>query len=176
MIHTIAITARDVPGVLTRVAALFARRGFNVISMAVDKSSMDGLSRFTVMAEGTERGIRQIAKQLHKLIDVVKVSDLTEHPHVETEVALLNVRCSPSSRTEILRLSEVFDARVVDASRDNLILRLTGAPGEIETAVTVLKPYGLVEMARSGRIALKKASETTTTGRAETPREPARGA
>ncbi|MCG0278303.1 MAG: acetolactate synthase small subunit [Thermanaeromonas sp.] len=154
MKHTLAVLVENRPGVLTRVAGLFARRGYNIESLAVGPTENPSISRMTIVVEGDERTIEQVCKQLNKLIDVIKVSDITEDPHVGRELVLIKVNAEPQVRGEIMQIVEIFRARIVDVSRDTLIIEATGDEDKINAIESALRPFGIREMARTGKIAL----------------------
>jgi len=154
MKHTLAVLVENRPGVLMRVAGLFARRGYNIESLAVGPTENPSISRMTIVVEGDERTIEQVCKQLNKLIDVIKVSDITEDPHVGRELVLIKVNAEPQVRGEIMQIAEIFRARIVDVSRDTLIIEATGDEDKINAIENALRPFGIREMARTGKIAL----------------------
>jgi acetolactate synthase-1/3 small subunit len=156
MKHTVAA-----PGVLNRVASLFRRRGFNIDSLAVGSTEEDGISRMTFVVEGGENIVEQVEKQLYKLIDVVKVSDLTQEDSIMRELALIKVRCRPEQRREILDLVEIFRAQAVDVTQNGLVVQLVAHPDTVDGMLENLRPYGIREMVRTGRIAIARGARTT---------------
>ncbi len=162
MKHTISVLVEDEAGVLTRIAGLFARRGFNIESLAVGPAEQAGISRITMVVPGDDRIIEQLTKHLHKLINVLKVQDITEIPSVERELMLLKVNATSSTRSEIVELSQIFRARVVDVAEDSLTLEVVGDPGKMVAIVQVLQRFGLREVARTGKIALARESGVNT--------------
>ncbi len=162
MKHTLSVLVEDEAGVLTRIAGLFARRGFNIESLAVGPAEQMGVSRVTMMVPGDDQIIEQITKQLYKLINVLKVQDITEVPCVERELMLIKVNATSSNRSEILELVQIFRARVVDVSEDSLTVEVVGDPGKMVAIVQVLGRFGLREIARTGKIALTRESGVNT--------------
>jgi acetolactate synthase-1/3 small subunit len=152
----------DEAGVLSRIASLFARRGFNIESLAVGPAEQEGVSRITMVVPGDDRIIEQLTKQLYKLVNVLKVQDLTEIPCVERELMLLKVNATSSNRSEIIELSQIFRARIVDVSEDSLTLEVVGDPGKMVAIVQVLQKFGLREIARTGKISLTRESGVNT--------------
>ena len=162
MKHTLSVLVEDEAGVLSRISSLFARRGFNIESLAVGPAEQAGISRITMVVPGDDRVIEQITKQLYKLINVLKVQDITEIPCVERELILLKVNATSSNRSEIVELAQIFRARVVDVAEDSLTVEVVGDPGKIVAIVQVLQKFGLREIARTGRIALTRESGVNT--------------
>ena len=162
MKHTVAALVEDRPGVLNRVASLFRRRGFNIDSLAVGSTEEDGISRMTFVVEGGENIVEQVEKQLYKLIDVVKVSDLTQEDSIMRELALIKVRCRPEQRREILDLVEIFRAQAVDVTRNGLVIQLVAHPETVDGMLENLRPYGIREMVRTGRIAMARGARTSS--------------
>lgn len=162
MKHTLSVLVEDEAGVLTRIAGLFARRGFNIESLAVGPAEQGGVSRITMIVPGDDRIIEQLIKQLYKLVNVLKVQDITEIPCVERELMLLKVNATSSTRSEIVELSQIFRARVVDVAEDSLTLEVVGDPGKMVAIVQVLQKFGLREVARTGKIALTRESGVNT--------------
>ena len=160
--HTLSVLVEDEAGVLTRIAGLFARRGFNIESLAVGPAEKSGVSRITMVVPGDEQVIEQLTKQLYKLINVIKVNDITYTPCVERELMLLKVNATSASRSEVIELAQIFRARVVDVSEDSLTLEVVGDPGKMVAIVQVLNRFGLREIARTGKIALPRESGVNT--------------
>lgn len=152
--HTIAALVEDKPGVLTRVASLFRRRGFNIASLAVGKSEQAGLSRMTFVVVGDQYTVDQATKQLDKLIDVVRVSDITNEDLVARELALIKVKSTPESRGEIIELVQLFRANIVDVGTQTLVVEITGEEDKINALINLLEPFGIAEMMRTGRVAM----------------------
>ena len=162
MKHTLSVIVEDEAGVLSRIASLFARRGFNIESLAVGPAEQEGISRITMVVPGDDRIIEQLTKQLYKLVNVLKVQDITEIPCVERELMLLKVNATSSNRSEIIELSQIFRARIVDVAEDSLTLEVVGDPGKMVAIVQVLQKFGLREIARTGKISLTRESGVNT--------------
>ncbi|MCC5644864.1 acetolactate synthase small subunit [Nostoc sp. CHAB 5824] len=162
MKHTLSVLVEDEAGVLSRISSLFARRGFNIESLAVGPAEQEGVSRITMVVPGDDRVIEQLTKQLYKLVNVLKVQDITETPCVERELMLLKVNASSSNRSEVIELSQIFRARVVDVAEDFLTLEVVGDPGKMVAIMQVLQKFGLREVARTGKIALTRESGVNT--------------
>ena len=162
MRHTLSVLVEDEAGVLTRIAGLFARRGFNIESLAGGPAEQGGVSRITMVVPGDDRVIEQLTKQLYKQVNVLKVQDVTETPAVERELMLLKVNASSAARSEILELVEIFRAKVVDVSEDSLIIEVVGDPGKMVAIVQVLQKFGIREIARTGKLALTRESRVNT--------------
>lgn len=162
MKHTLSVLVEDEAGVLTRIAGLFARRGFNIESLAVGYAEKKGISRITMVVDGDDQAIDQVVKQLDKLVNVLKISDITETPCVERELMLLKVNATSATRSEIVELAQIFRARVVDVAEESLILEVVGDPGKMVAIVQVLNRFGIREIARTGKIALPRESGVNT--------------
>ena len=170
-LHTIALLVRNKPGVLVRIALVFSRRGFNLESLVVSpafdaeiegyKASVGEFSRMTVTCSGDVDNLEQITRQLEKLIDVVHAIDHTGQSVIECEIVLLNIRASLKERTEILQIAETYRAKVVDYGPDSLILRCAGEAGKLDALIGLLKPFGIIELVRSGKILMARGLETT---------------
>ncbi|MCP3774363.1 acetolactate synthase small subunit [Paenibacillus sp. MZ04-78.2] len=152
--HTISVLVNNQPGVLQRVSGLFGRRGFNIESITVGESEEKGLSRMVIVTTGDDKTLEQISKQLYKLIDVIKVVDLSAHPMVARELALIKVNAEPSMRPEILGIVETFRAAIVDIGPSSLIVQVVGDSEKIEAMTELLKPYGIKELSRTGVTAM----------------------
>jgi acetolactate synthase I/III small subunit len=150
--HTLVALLQDRPGVLNRVVSLFRRRGFNIESLTVGHSETAGVSRMTLVVEAAD--VEQVVKQLYRLIEVLKVSDVTAEATVERETALLKVHAPTAGRAQVIAVITAFDARVLDTGLTRMIVELTGAPAKVETFIEVLRPFGLKELSRSGRMAM----------------------
>jgi len=154
--HVVSVLVEDHPRVLTRITSLFARRGFNIESLAVGKTHVPGLSRISIVVLGDDRTIEQVEKQLNKLVEVIKVTDHVE-PHVERELALVKVRTEGvEERLQIKEIVEAFRARPVDVGRTSSIYEVTGDPGKIEGFIAGLEPYGVLEVMRTGAVAMSR--------------------
>jgi acetolactate synthase-1/3 small subunit len=152
--HTISVLVNNQPGVLQRVSGLFGRRGFNIESITVGEAEEPGLSRMVIVTTGDDKTLEQVSKQLYKLIDVIKVIDLSSNPMVARELALIKVGAEPASRAEILGIVETFRAAVVDIGPTSLIVQVVGDSLKIEAMVELLKPYGIRELSRTGITAM----------------------
>src|SRR5919108_6028294 len=152
--HTIAVLVENKFGVLSRVAGLFSARGYNIESLSVGETLDPTVSRMTIVVSGDEFIIEQVMKQLHKLIDVIKVSDLTDDSHVERELVLIRVNAEPQHRAEILRTADIFRARVIDVTPASFTLEATGDEGKIEALIELLRPMGIQELVRTGKVAI----------------------
>jgi len=155
--HIISALVANRPGVLAHMAGLFSARGFNIDSLAVGETEQPDFSRMTIVVAGDESILEQVRKQIGKLIDVVKVQDFSETRCVERDLALIRVHAPVNKRTEILELVDIFRARVVDVGRTEVMIELAGDEEKIEAFLDLLRPYGIREMARTGRIALSRA-------------------
>lgn len=162
MRHTLTVLVENNPGVLARVAGLFSRRGYNIDSLAVGRTENPTISRMTIVVEGDDKVIEQVTKQLNKLIDVIKVSDITAEEHVDRELVLIKVNADPSVRGEIMQIVEIFRARIVDIGRKTLTIEATGDEGKINAIIESLKPFRIRELVRTGKIAMLRGSRFTT--------------
>lgn len=162
MQHVLSLLVEDKPGLLTRVAGLFARRGFNIESLAVGKTEVDGLSRITVVVEVEGLPLEQVTKQLNKLVNVLKVVELDPEQSVQREHMLIKVRVDNSNRSQILEAANLFRARVVDVVTDALVIEVTGDTAKINALLRVLEPYGIKEIAQSGLLAIGRGSKSIT--------------
>ena len=154
MQHTISVLVVNQFGVLSRISGLFSGRGFNIESLNVAETSDPGVSRMTSVTRGDDKKIEQITKQLNKLVDIIKVVDLTEERFVDRELILVKMNAEPRVREEILRIVDIFRAKVVDVSSDNYTVEITGDEGKVKGCLELLKPLGIKEVVRSGRIAI----------------------
>ncbi|MDA3786219.1 MAG: acetolactate synthase small subunit [Deltaproteobacteria bacterium] len=159
MKHTISVLLQNKPGVLSRVTGLFSGRGFNIESLSVAEILEPGVSCLTLVTSGDDGIVEQITKQLHKLIDVIKVTDITETDNVEREMVLIRVKAEATTRAEVLRIADIFRARVVDVSPRSYALEITGTRAKIKAVCELLKPIGIQEMVRTGIIAMTRASK-----------------
>ena len=154
--RTISVVVENKFGVLARIATLFAARGFNIDSLAVGETEDPAVSRMTIVASGSEAVLEQVEKQLNKLIDVIKVQNYEGQPHIERDLALIKVKVDKSTRSEIFQIVDIFRARVVDVGADSLIIEITGGEEKIEAIETLLRPFGIKEMVRTGIIAMAR--------------------
>ena len=162
MKHTLSVLVEDESGALSRISGLFARRGFNIDSLAVGPAETRGISRLTMVVEGDDQTLQQMTKQLNKLFNVLGVADLSNLAAVERELMLLKVSSKEETRGKILELVQVFRAKVVDVSDIALTLEVVGDPGKLVALEKLLEPYGILEIARTGKIALKRSSGVNT--------------
>jgi acetolactate synthase-1/3 small subunit len=162
MKHTISLIVEDEPGVLTRIASLFARRSFNIESLAVGNTEKIGISRIIVVILGDPKIVEQAIKQLYKLINVIEIQDLTLLPSTERELMLIKVPTNKKTRPEILKIVEIFRSKVIDFAENSLTLEITGDPGKIVAIQNLLLKYGILEIARTGKISLIRDSMVNT--------------
>ena len=154
--HILSVLVQNRPGVLARVAGLFARRGFNIFSLAVAPAEDDGFSRITIVVDVESTPLEQITKQLFKLVNVVKISELDPRDSVERELMLATVRSAANTRSQVIELVGLFGGRIVDVGHDELTVSLDGEPHRLDDLEDLLRPYGIVELQRTGRVALPK--------------------
>jgi acetolactate synthase-1/3 small subunit len=158
--HTLVALVEDKPGVLNRIASLFRRRAFNIHSLAVGGSEHPGLSRMTIVVGGDDAQVEQVRKQLEKLINVVKVSDITAEDIVTRELALIKVKATASTRSEIMQIVDIFRANIVDVSPGSVTVEVTGDEDKVNSLFRLLRDFGVKEVARTGRIALTRGSSS----------------
>ena len=162
--HTLSVLVENKPGVLTRIAGMFARRGYNIHSLAVGPTEDERVSRLTLVV-GTEAvQLEQIIKQLNKLVHVLKIVELEENAAIEREMQLVKVNADPAIRSQIIEIAEVFRAKIVDVDHDSITIEVAGNPGKLEAIVELLQPYGIRELVRSGTIALARGTRSITDG------------
>jgi len=152
--YTLVALMEDKPGVLNRISSLFRRRNYNIESLSVGHSEEPGISRMTIVVNGGERVVEQVAKQLDKLINVTRVVDVSDKPTVMRELALIKVSALPGTRSEITELANIFRARVIDVAATSLTVEITGPEDRVNSLINLLKPYGIAELARTGRVAM----------------------
>jgi acetolactate synthase-1/3 small subunit len=162
--HTLSVLVENAPGVLTRVAGLFARRGFNIDSLAVGRTDRNDVSRMTIVVEGDKQIIEQVTKQLHKLIDVIKISNITDDAYVDRELVMVKIAAEPSQRVEIMHIAGIFRARAIDLGSKTMTFECTGTEGKINAFEESLRPYGIKELVRTGKIALLRGSKFVSVG------------
>lgn len=160
MQHTISILVANRFGVLSRISGLFSGRGFNIESLNVAETNDPKISRMTIVTRGDDKKIEQVTKQLNKLIDIIKVVDLTEENFIDREMVLIKMNAEPSVREEILRIVEIFRAKVVDVSPNTYTIEITGDEGKIKGMLEMLRPLGIKELVRSGKIALTRGTKS----------------
>lgn len=156
MRHTIAVLVENRPGVLNHISSLISRRSFNIESIAAGLTEEPDLTRITLVVEGDEQVLDQVIKQLSKLIDIIKVCDLTGVESIDRELALIKVKAVPETRSDIVNIVEIFRANVVDVTREAMVIELTGDEKKIDALCEVLKDHGIIEMARTGKISLAR--------------------
>ncbi|MDA0180959.1 acetolactate synthase small subunit [Solirubrobacter phytolaccae] len=154
--HILSILVENKPGVLTRIAGLFARRGFNIDTLAVGPTDDPTLSRITLTLDGAMHPIDQVTKQLHKLVNVIKIRDLEPSETVARELALFKVSADGSTRAEVMQMVEIFRGKIIDVSKRSVIIEVTGSFDKIEAFERMVRPFGLIEMARTGEIAISR--------------------
>jgi acetolactate synthase-1/3 small subunit len=160
--HTLSVLVENKPGVLTRVAALFARRSFNIHSLAVGPTEHESISRITVVVDVDQLPLEQVTKQLNKLVNVLKIVELEAGSSVQRELLLVKVRADDATRTAVLQVVELFRARVVDVSPDAVTVEATGGPEKISALLPVLEPYGVREIVQSGMVAIGRGGRSMT--------------
>ncbi len=158
--HTIAIQVENKFGVLSRVAGLFSARGYNIESLSVGETLDPTVSRMTIVVRGDEFIIEQVMKQLHKLIDVIKVTDLTDESHVERELVLIRVNAEPQHRAEVMRTADIFRAKIVDVTPQSFTIEATGDEGKLGALIELLRPMGIQELVRTGKVAIARGPKT----------------
>ena len=159
--HTLVAMVADHPGVLTRVASMFRRRGFNIASLAVGHCEELGYSRMTIEVHGTDDEVKQFEKQLYKLVEVVTVRDLTDVPSVQTETALVRVRAEPEHRPGLADIADIFHGEIVDVARHSMIVQITGESDTIVRFLDVIAEYGIDELSRTGIVAMARGANTS---------------
>ena len=161
MKHTLSVLVENKPGVLTRVAGLFARRGFNIDSLVVAETENPQLSRMTITADEQDHTVEQVTKQLHKLINVLKITDLDPSGSVERELLLIKVKADAQSRAEIMQMVEIFGAKIVDVTSEVLLIEMTGTREKVGAFIDLLAPFGIIELMRTGRLAMSRGRKAT---------------
>ena len=157
--HTVIALVQDKPGVLNRIASMFRRRGFNIESLAVGASEQKGFARMTFVVRGDEYTVEQVTKQLNRLIDVIKVSVLSDHAIIARELALIKVKANRESRSEIIQIVNIFRANIIDVGPNSLIIEVTGEEEKIEALCELITPFGIKELMRTGRIAILRGTD-----------------
>jgi acetolactate synthase-1/3 small subunit len=161
-LHTFVAIVEDKPGVLNRVASLIRRRGFNIHSLTVGPTDQEGVSRMTIVVRTDEVTARHVEANLYKLVNVLRVEDITDTASVERDLALIKVRANADDRAQVLQICEVFRARAIDIAQEALILEITGTEEKIDGLLDVLRPFGIIEMSRTGRVAMTRGSAEPT--------------
>jgi len=172
MLHTFAVYVENKPGVLNRVASLFRRRAFNIESLTVGHTERPGVSRMTVVVDTDAQGARRLEANLYKLVPVQRVDNITAAPSIARDLALIKVAATGDARTHVMQLVDVYRARIVDVSPESLVIETTGTEDKIDSLLEVLRPYGVIEMVRTGRVSMVRGSAPATNGRR--PIEPVR--
>ena len=157
--HTLSVLVANESGVLARIAGLFSRRGFNIDSLSVGRTENEDLSRITLVVAGDDRELEQVTKQLHKLVVVHKISDLTDDEVVSRGLALIKVESTTKTRSEIMEVIDIFRAKIVDVSSNSLMVEITGDEEKINALEDLLKPYGIKELVRTGKIAMARGNK-----------------
>ncbi len=165
MLHTFAVYVDNKPGVLNRVASLFRRRAFNIESLTVGHTERPGISRMTVVVDTDEYGSRRLEANLYKLVPVRRVDNITSAPSIARDLALIKVSATGADRAGVMQLVEVYRARVVDVSPESLVIETTGTEDKIDSLLEVLRPYGVIEMVRTGRVSMLRGAAPATNGR-----------
>ena len=158
MKHTLSVLVEDRPGALTRITTMFARRAFNIDSLAVGPTERPGVSCITLRVDCSQHSLEQIEKQIHKLVNVLRVTELTAGDAVERELLVIKVTAPPERRAELITTANAFQARVVDLGTEAIVLELTGTPEELDSFSELARPYGIQELVRTGRIGMSRAS------------------
>jgi acetolactate synthase-1/3 small subunit len=156
MTHILSVSVLNKPGVLTRIAGLFSRRNFNIESLNVGKTENPEISRMTIVVNGDEKVLEQVTKQLHKLINVLKITELDKNSIVERDLILIRVKCSRKQRSEIIQIADTFRAQIVDVAPDSLMIEATGTEDKLEALTELLRDFGIAEFVRTGTVALSR--------------------
>lgn len=159
MVHIISVLVENKFGTFNRVVNMFSAKGFNVHSLTIGETEDPEISRMTIVTDGNDKIIEQVVKQLNRLIDTIKVVDLTDQPKVQRELVLITVNYQKGNRSEIIEVCEIFRGNIVDINNRSLMLEITGPPDKIEAAINVLQPFGIKEIARSGNVVLKRGEQ-----------------
>jgi len=167
MRHTFVALVEDKPGVLNRVVSVFRRRTFNIESLTVGQTHLPGISRMTIVVDSDKTDVDRIMPYMYKLINVLQVEDLTYAPRVSRDLAMVKISATPENRADVMKLAEVFRARVVDVTNTSLIIEITGDEEKIDGFVDVLRPYGIIEMVRTGIVAMERGTSTLISNQAD---------
>jgi acetolactate synthase-1/3 small subunit len=173
--HTLVALVEDRPGVLNRMVSLFRRRGFNIESIAVGSSEVPHLSRMTIVVNGSASTIEQVRKQSDKIVSVIKISDITDEDTVTRELALIKVKATPATRSEIIQIVDIFRANIVDASPDSLVIEVTGDEDKVNSLFKLLRPFGIKELHRTGRVAMTRGAGAMAAKKEPAKRRTSRG-
>lgn len=161
-LHTIVALAENRPAVLNRVMSLLRRRGFNIESLTAGHTEVPDISRITIVVSGDDSVVEQVGKQLYKVLEILRVSDVTDDETVDRELALIKVSCTPQSRGEVMQLGEIFRAKIVDVAPDSVIVEVTGTSEKVDSFARLVKSYGIKEMVRTGMVSMVRGSRGTT--------------
>jgi acetolactate synthase-1/3 small subunit len=164
MEHIFVVLVEDKPGVLNRVASLFRRRAFNIESLAVGHTDIPGLSRMTIVIDGEKASAERVMAYLYKLVNVIQVEDLSEHPMVRRDLVMIKVKATSENRAEIMQMVDVFRAHIVDVTSSSMIVEITGDEEKINGFVEVMRPMGIIEMVRTGAVAMARGSSSLLEG------------
>ena len=159
--HTIVALVEDHPGVLNRIVSLFRRRNFNIESLAVGHTETAGISRMTIVVNGSDTVVEQVSKQLYKVIEVLKVTDVTHEKAVSRELALVKVSSNDQNRAEIMQLVDIYRAKIVDVAADSVMVEVTGPESKVDSLLSLLRPFGIKEMVRTGRVSMMRGAAGT---------------
>jgi acetolactate synthase-1/3 small subunit len=159
MRHTLSVLVENKPGVLARVAELFARRGFNIESLAVGTTDRPEISRMTIVVDVADKSLEQVRKQLHKLINVIEISDLDPDRSVDRELMLMKIKAAKDSRSEVIGIVDIFRGKIIDVSRESIIVEVTGTSAKLAAFEDLVRHYGIKELARTGKVALPRGAE-----------------
>jgi acetolactate synthase I/III small subunit len=162
--QTLSVLVENKPGALARISGLFARRGFNIDSLAVGETEDAAVSRMTIVVSVDNKPLEHVTKQLHKLINVLRIAELPHNASVERELALIKVGAGAGRRAEVLEMVEIFRAKVIDVDSESIVVEATGTPEKIEALLQLLSPFGIIEMARTGRVALGRGAKGLRAG------------
>jgi len=154
--HTVSVLVANRSGVLARIASLFSRRGYNIDSLSVGTTEDPTVSRITIVVEGDDQVLEQVTKQLNKLIDVYKVSDITNDPSIDRDLALIKVKATSSTRSEIMQIVDIFRGKIVDVATGSLVVEVTGNEEKVNAIEELLRPFGIIELVRTGKIAMAR--------------------
>ena len=165
MKHTLVALVEDKPGVLTRVASLFRRRNFNIESLTVGHTEIPAISRMTIVVDGNDAIVEQVIKQLYKLANVTKINDVTQEQTLIRELALIKVAATSATRGEIIQFAEVFEAKIIDMAVDSMTIEVTGPEEKVEALYRLLRPFGIKEMVRTGRVAMVRGATENGNGK-----------
>jgi len=162
LLHTFVVYAEDKPGVLSRITSLFRRRAYNIDSLTAGRTDIEGISRLTVVLESDDAEARLIEANLYKLVNVLRVENLTRQSAMKRDLALIKVKANAEARPQVMQMIEVFRARIIDVAPESLVLEITGTEDKIDGLLEILQPFGIIEMVRTGCVAMTRGSEATT--------------